>query len=102
MTRSASPEHSTLGKDRAYPPALEEVQRRSHVGQPVDSSELAALLARLWRGGRKGDGGEEMDRRGKEEENKKKEHFNTFHTERTGSIIKHRVGHKDMRQSESL
>lgn len=78
MTRSASPEQSSLGKERAYPPALEEVQRRSHVGQPVDPSELAALLARLWRffwGG----GGEGRQIRGKDQrgkvENKEKEHF---------------------------
>lgn len=74
MTWSASPEQSTLGKERAYPPALEEVQRRSHVGQPVDPSELAALLTTLRRGGKEGRRIRGKDQRGKVE-NKEKEHF---------------------------
>lgn len=75
MTRSASPEQSTLGKARAYPPALEEVERRSHVGQPVDPSELAALLTRLRRGGRKGDGEEEERIKGGRRGNARKRTF---------------------------
>lgn len=89
LTRSASPEQSTLGKERAYPPALEEVQRRSHVGQPVDPSELAAVLTRLrrGRGERRGGGYGERTKEGRWK-NKEREHFksDTFGTKTCSTL----------------